>query len=50
MKNLENYGVVSLDSREMLEIDGGLWGMDGWDWMAIAATAAYIALMIVLFL
>ena len=24
MKNLENYGVVSLDSREMKETDGGI--------------------------
>ena len=30
MKNLENYGVVSLDNREMMEIDGGLDGTDGW--------------------
>ena len=23
MKNLENYGVVSLENKEMMEIDGG---------------------------
>ncbi len=30
MKNLENYGVVSLDTKEMMEIDGGLSGEDAW--------------------
>lgn len=24
MKNLENYGVVSLDAREMKDVDGGI--------------------------
>ncbi len=29
MKNLENYGVQTLDTREIREIDGG--GIDFWD-------------------
>lgn len=25
MKNLENYGVLQLDTKEMREIEGGFW-------------------------
>jgi len=28
MKNLENYGVVSLDAKEIKETEGGLFGID----------------------
>lgn len=30
MKKLENYGVVSLDAREMTETDGGLTHLGVW--------------------
>ena len=30
MKNLENYGVVSLDAKEMKETDGGMFLHWGW--------------------
>ncbi len=35
MKNLENYGVLEMDTKEMKEVDGGflktlLWAFVGW--------------------
>lgn len=30
MKNLENYGVVSLDNKEMKETDGGFGYLEVW--------------------
>ena len=35
MKNLETYGVVSLDSKEMKETDGG----NVWPWLALVYVA-----------
>lgn len=46
MKNLENYGVVSLDTSEMMEIDGG-WqflGIEGSSWLAAAAVVGFALL------
>ncbi len=55
MKNLENYGVVSLDCREMKETDGGCLGLglalgvigaciyvyNGWDDFAAGFSEGY---------
>ena len=39
MKNLENYGVLEMDAREMNEVDGGLTGLE-----FLGAAAAVVAI------
>jgi len=46
MKNLESYGVVSLNTREIMEIDGG-WkflGLDGSSWIAAGVVVGFALL------
>lgn len=50
MKNLENYGVVSLEMQEINEINGGgFWDtLSGMDWAAIFLAVGYAALIIMI--
>ncbi len=45
MKNLENYGVVSLDTKEMMEIDGG-----EINWTIVLTTVGTILLIVLMLL
>lgn len=45
MRNLEleNFGVVELDAKEMMEIEGGSWFSRNWKTIGMIATAVAAA-------